>query len=135
MKVSLSETYPSKKQTHKNKKKILGTLKLYSRCNSVCDFLLSFPLKYFYKSQPIWFPLYNLLGKVINSILTSAGRGVIVQFLQTPGQQLFWNPLRVYFKDWIGDQAERWVKPILGGHFGSRIHKIVQNTYLANRWS
>ena len=39
-------------------------------------------------------------------------RGVIVELLQTPRQQLFWNPYRFYFQDWLGDQTGRWAKPV-----------------------
>ena len=38
--------------------------------------------------------------------------GVIVELLQTPRQQLFWNPYRFYFQDWLGDQTGRWAKPV-----------------------
>lgn len=46
--------------------------------------------------------LNNDVGCLTN-ISTSWGRGVIVQFLQTPMHQLFWNPKRVFFKGWLGD--------------------------------
>ena len=62
------------------------------------------------------------------------GSGVIIQLLQTPMQQLFWNPWKVYFQDWLGYQAERWGKPIFWAKIGPRNPVIVQKWYLVNRY-
>ena len=63
-------------------------------------------------------------------LLDQSRKGVIVKFLQTSRQQLFFNP-EVYFNDWLGDQVKRWTKPI----FWSKSPKIAINLSLAKRWS
>ena len=44
---------------------------------------------------------------------------------------MFWETERVYFKDWLSDQVERWVKPIFCATIWSKSPEIAQNPYLA----
>ena len=52
--------------------------------------------------------------------LGRVGGGVIVQLLQTPRKQLFFESLVFYFQDWLDDEAER-----AQGSFNNRTTKIL----------